>query len=95
MALPTDIPDGVGFVAVLVVTISGAVWSLAWWLSGQFSSIKNLLYLQINKMEESLLSKLEYHEKHDDVRFDDLKHDLWEMRLHVASNTTNKKIKTL
>lgn len=85
MSISTEIPDGVGFLATVVVAIGTTVWSLAWWLSGQFSSIRSLLFEQIEKAQANIVSKLEYHEKHDDSRFDDLKRDIWEVKLRAAS----------
>lgn len=35
------------------------------------------------------MAKLDYHEKHDDTRFDDIKRDIWEVKLRQASNTAN------
>lgn len=58
----------------LVFTILTAVWSLAWWLARQFSLVK-----------DAILEKLEYHERHDDVRFDAITKDLWEIRVRNAS----------
>lgn len=66
------------------IFVGGAVWGLAWWLSGQFSGIRTLVYEQITKTGEAILDKLEYHEKHDDSRFDDIKRDIWEIKLRQA-----------
>lgn len=68
--------------------VGGTVWGLAWWLSGQFSGVRNLVYELINKTEQTIISKLEYHEKHDDSRFDDLKRDIWDIKLRAASSST-------
>lgn len=71
------------------VFVGGTVWGLAWWLSGQFSSMRHLVYELISSTEKTIVSKLEYHEKHDDSRFDDIKRDIWEIKLRAASNATN------
>lgn len=73
------------------VFVGGSVWGLAWWLSGQFSTLRHLVYEQIYKTEAIIIAKLEYHEKHDDTRFDDIKRDIWEVKLRQASNTSNIK----
>lgn len=64
----------VSVAGTLVFTILTAVWSLAWWLARQFSLVK-----------DAILEKLEYHERHDDIRFDALTKDLWEIRVRNAS----------
>ena len=65
------------------------MWGLAWWLSGHFSDLRGLIYETINKTELAILSKLEYHERHDDSRFDDIKRDLWDVKLRQATNMTS------
>lgn len=79
-----QIPDSVMIAVATAIFVGGSVWGLAWWLSGQFSSIKELVYEQSGKTAEAILAKLEYHEKHDDSRFDDLKRDMWEIKLRQA-----------
>lgn len=64
----------VSVAGTLVFTILTAVWSLAWWLARQFALVK-----------DAILEKLEYHERHDDIRFDALTKDLWEIRVRNAS----------
>jgi len=73
------------------IFVGGSVWGLAWWLSGQFSSLRQLVYETIHKTETTIMSKLEYHEKHDDTRFDDVKRDIWEVKLRQASNISSIK----
>lgn len=74
-------------------TVVGAVWSLAWWLSKKFSDVKTLVFERIEKLETALEGKLEYHEKHDDERFNQIRNDLWEMRLQNAIHDTSRKSK--
>lgn len=87
------LPDSVVYLISVAIFVGGSVWGLAWWLSGQFSTIRHLVYEQINKTEAAILNKLEYHEKHDDSRFDDLKRDIWEMKLRAASGINKRTIK--
>lgn len=70
-----------GFLSVIV----GVVWGHSLWLQKQFDSLKELIYAKVNTLEDNLMSKLEYHEKHDDKRFLDLYNRLWEMRLRNAA----------
>lgn len=74
-----------GMIAGLFLTVFGAIWSLAWWLSGQFSQIRNLVYTTAEKTRDVLLTKLEYHEKHDDSRFSDIRNDIWDIRVRNAA----------
>jgi hypothetical protein len=83
------IPDVVMISVATAIFVGGAVWGLAWWLSGQFSQLRQLVYESISKTESVILAKLEYHEKHDDSRFDDVKRDIWEIRVKQASNSAN------
>ena len=68
-----------------MLTVVGAIWSLAWWLSGQFSAIRHLVYDRVDKTSQSILDKIEYHEQHDDKRFASITNDLWEIRVRNAS----------
>jgi hypothetical protein len=83
------IPDVVMASVATAIFVGGAVWGLAWWLSGQFSSLRQMVYELVHKSEMVIIAKLEYHEKHDDTRFDDIKRDIWEIKLRQASNTSN------
>lgn len=85
------IPEVVMISVATAIFVGGSVWGLAWWLSGQFSSLRQFVYESIHKTEVALLSKLEYHEKHDDSRFDDVKRDIWEVKLRQASNISSIK----
>lgn len=79
------IPDAILVGLSVGVFVGGTVWALAWWLSGQFSEIRALVYQQMARVESNILNKLEYHEKHDDSRFSDIDHDLWEIRVRNAA----------
>lgn len=83
------IPDSVMLAVATAVFVGGSVWGLAWWLSGQFSTVRHLVYESINKAELVILAKLEYHEKHDDTRFEDIKRDIWEVKIRQASNISS------
>lgn len=65
--------------------ILGAVWGHSLWLSKQFNSLRELIYSKVGDLEDVLLSKLEYHERHDDKRFSDMHNELWEMKLRNAA----------
>lgn len=62
-------------------TVITAVWSLAWWLNGHFNNIRK----EITLLGKDILSKLEYHERHDDSRFSQLRDDIWDIRVRNAA----------
>lgn len=71
--------------AGIIFTIVSAVSSLTWWLSGQFSSVRHLVFERIGLVEKTIMDKLEYHEKHDDTRFGSIRNDLWDIRVRNAA----------
>jgi hypothetical protein len=83
------IPETILIAVATGIFVGGSVWGLAWWLSGRFDVLTKLIYESINKTEAAIMNKLEYHERHDDARFDDLKRDLWDVKLRQASNVAH------
>lgn len=79
------IPDVILVAGAVGVFVGGTVWALAWWLSGQFSEIRSFVYSQTTRIEQTILNKLEYHEKHDDTRFQGIRNDLWDIRVRNAA----------
>lgn len=69
----------------IIFTVVSAVASLTWWLSGQFSSVRNLVFERLGLVEKVLLDKIEYHERHDDDRFSAIRNDLADIRLRNAT----------
>lgn len=69
----------------ILLTIVGGVWSLAWWFSRKFDETKDVIYNKIDELERSIVSKLEYHERHDDQRFGQIKDDIWDIRIRNAA----------
>lgn len=78
-----------GIVSCLFL-ILGVVWKHSLWLGNQFASLRELLYVKIDKLEENFLTKLEYHEKHDDSRFQELGKEVWRIKLEQATNGKKK-----
>jgi len=85
VAILDKIPDVILVGISVGVFVGGTVWALAWWLSGQFSQIRSFVYEQISRVEGNILGKLEYHEKHDDTRFESINKDLWDVKVRLAS----------
>ncbi|SRR5258708_3753461 len=78
--------NNVDFAALgVIVTIITAVSTLTWWLSGQFSAVKNLVFERIGLTEKAILDKIEYHERHDDTRFAQIREELAELRIRNAT----------
>lgn len=83
--IPPQVPvEIVSFFAYLL-PILAAVAGLAWWLSGQFSNLRGLIFSQIEKLDQKISDKLEYHERHDDQRFIDMRNDIWDIRVRNAA----------
>lgn len=71
----------VGIIITMVSTVSG----LTWWLSGQFGTVRNLVFEKVSLVSKEILEKIEYHERHDDDRFSQIREDLSEIRVRNAA----------
>lgn len=78
--------DGTGSISWgligVMITVAGSVWSLAWWLGGHFEKIRK----EIMALGKELIEKLEYHERHDDVRFSQVQEALTDIRIRNAAS---------
>jgi hypothetical protein len=70
----------------LALTVVGTVWGHAIWLSGRFTGISKEFDIKFEKFLQTIMDKLEYHERHDDQRFGHINDSIWEMRLQNALN---------
>lgn len=72
---------------IAVGTLVASTGTLVWFVSAQFSSNRSLMWKAITEASDKIITKLEYHERHDDERFDQMAKD-------VASryNTINNRI---
>lgn len=68
----------------IAITVIGAVWGHAIWLSSQFLRITKDFDSKFEKFLETIVEKLEYHERHDDRRFSEISNSIWEIRLQTA-----------
>lgn len=73
---------GIGIVSTLV-TVG---WISASWMNKKFGELTAQIDTQIQKLEDNLIRKLDYHEKHDDDRFSQVRNDIWEIRLRNAAH---------
>lgn len=71
-------------VIALCLTIIGAVWGHAIWLSSKFSHVYKYIDEKFTTLQKMIIDKLEYHERHDDSRFSAINNSMWELRLQNA-----------
>ena len=74
----------IGVISTIVTTIS----ALTWWLSGQFNAVRNLVFTRVESTGKAILDKLEYHERHDDERFNNITKDLAAIQIRNAAKDT-------
>lgn len=75
----------VGILVTIILAIFGAEWAFGVWINRQISSVKDFIYQEIRQLRDDLLGKLEYHERHDDRRFDVIRNDILEIRVRNAA----------
>lgn len=83
--LANELLTAIQSIITIIVGTFTSVVALSWWLNRQFNSVRELIYAKIDQTEKILLSKLEYHERHDDKRFSDLINEIWELKLRQAA----------
>lgn len=76
-----------GVLVTVETTLVAGIWGFSWFLSKKFSDI----YEKIQNTVQQMVDKLEYHEQHDDKRFNQITDGLWALRLEQA---VTKAIKT-
>lgn len=69
----------------LLLSLGTYLVGITYWLNNQFNKIRQLVYDQSELTKKLLLEKIEYHERHDDVRFNELNNNIWELRLRNAA----------
>ncbi len=60
-------------------------WVAAWWFSRKFGEVHDNFDTKINALEKNIVSKLEYHERHDDDRFAEIRNAVWDIRVRNAA----------
>jgi len=76
--------DTLAFLGI-VVSIAGTVWTFAMWLSSKLNAILETFYQKIDSVGTMILEKLEYHQRHDDERFNAIHGDLSDIRISNAA----------
>jgi hypothetical protein len=83
-------------IAAQIVSIIAAVGGLTWFFSRQLNILSEKFFVRLDTSLDKIILKLEYHEKHDDQRFmemrdhsnqrfGEIKDDIWQIRLRNAS----------
>ncbi len=83
--MSSDFLAAIAEVLGVCLTIVGSIWFFALWINKQLWSIKDLIYVKIEDLKRDLSDKLEYHERHDDERFGQLRNDIWDIRVRNAA----------
>lgn len=84
-----DAGSSVGWDEILRLgTVGGAVATSTWFLFRQQMSIKETIYKKFEELKNVFSDKLEYHERHDDQRFENISKDLLEIRITQARQGT-------
>lgn len=60
-------------------------WVTALWLSKKFTEVHDNIGEKVLQLEKNIISKLEYHERHDDDRFSQVDKSIWEIRVRNAA----------
>lgn len=79
--MPLDQLQQILAICASLLVFIGSIWGLAWFISGKLSK----LYDKIDSVKEAILSKLEYHERHDDARFQTIGNDLLTIKVRNAA----------
>ena len=80
-----NLPPELSLLVTVILAVAGIVWTFAWWLSNKFNSMMATFYNKIDSVGAVILDKLEYHEKHDDKRFQQVSNDIWDIRVRNAA----------
>ncbi len=80
--------DYIGPVATVlsgVVALGSLVWAAQSWFNSKFNNLREFVENKIDRLQDNLNKKLEYHEQHDDQRFNKVDSDLLAIKLRNAS----------
>lgn len=73
------------FVVGLVGALLVAGWGAATFLNRKFGTLDDSIDEKIGSLEKNIIHKLEYHERHDDERFSEIRNAVWDIRLRNAA----------
>lgn len=63
----------------------GFGWFSAWWVSKKFGEVHDNIDDKILSLEKNIIQKLEYHERHDDTRFKEIRDAVWNIKIRNAA----------
>lgn len=69
----------------LIFSLMSTGWVSAWWLNRKFNEVHVKIDDNINSLEKNIVQKLEYHERHDDERFMEIRNAVYDIRLRNAA----------
>ena len=70
-----------------MTTLIGCFAAAFTYLSRQFSNTNSLVYRKADDLRQTFLDKLDYHERHDDVRFDNMRKDIYQLGIRLAAKS--------
>lgn len=76
-----QVPAMIYYTVASVATVLSGVW----FMSKRLNDLKSLIYQRTEQLKDIFEKKLEYHEQHDDRRFEQIRNDLWEIRVANAA----------
>lgn len=69
---------------LLISAFAGSIGGV-WAMSSKFSDMRALIYSEGKLTRDELTRKIEYHERHDDSRFDHVNNELMAIKLRNAA----------
>lgn len=73
------------FAMGLVGALLTSGWVAASYLNRKFGDLHDTIDDKIESLEKNIVHKLEYHERHDDDRFAEIRNAVWDIRLRNAA----------
>lgn len=81
------------FVLATLGMALGGIWGIFKWVNSQLKLTVNMILDKMDKLQAALVSKVEYHEQHDDKRFESVSNELWAIKIRNASIDAAKRAK--
>ncbi len=69
----------------IVGSLTFAGWCAAVYLNRKFNEVHDNIDEKTNSLEKNIIQKLEYHERHDDTRFSEIRDAVWKIRIRNAA----------
>jgi hypothetical protein len=72
------------YILTAAASLLAAGWFSALWIARLRDDIKEAIHEKIEKLEQNIVRKLEYHEQHDDKRFSEIRKEIIDLRIREA-----------